>query len=46
MKDWKMDDRTADIQNGAVHKIGSKISRSMSLSQEIKMVAPVRVIKI
>jgi hypothetical protein len=36
-----MDYRTADIQNGVVLRLGSIISRSMSLPREIRMIVPV-----
>jgi hypothetical protein len=42
MKDWKIGDRTVDIQDGAVHGIGER----KSLPRQIRMVAPVRVVKI
>jgi hypothetical protein len=38
--------RTADIQGGAVRQPGSKIFRSIIMPRKIRMVAPVRVIKI
>jgi hypothetical protein len=39
MKDWKIDNRTANIQNGAVR---SKISSGMNISRDIIMVIPVQ----
>jgi hypothetical protein len=43
MKDWKIDNRTANIQNGAVR---SKISSGMNISRDIRMVIPVRGVRI
>jgi hypothetical protein len=46
MKDGKIGHRTADIQNDVVLKLGSTISHGLSLPREIRMVAPVGVVKI
>jgi hypothetical protein len=46
MKDGKIGHRTADIQDGAVHEIMETISHGLSLSREIRIVAPVQVVKI
>jgi hypothetical protein len=41
MKERKMDYRTADIQDGAVHLIAEQNFSSMSMPRKIRMVAPV-----
>jgi hypothetical protein len=45
MKDWKMDYQTADIQVQSI-RLRSKISRSMSIPQDIRMVILVRGVRI
>jgi hypothetical protein len=46
MKDGKIGYRTADIEDSAVHGIEEHNFRGLNLPREIRMVAPVQVIKI
>jgi hypothetical protein len=46
MKDWKIDDRTADIQDGVAHGIGERNFLWLELATRNQKVDLIRVVKI